>query len=72
MRDPQTTSIRRNLDRDNLGVVKRYQLKELLESRLGVGLTEIQLSTLLHNMGVAQDNGLVPYPAFLELFTASR
>ena len=66
------SSLYRHLDRDNLGVVKRYQFKEKLESRLNIKLNTEQVSSILQSIGADPDKGLVPYPAFLELFSSSR
>ena len=53
-------------------MVKRYQFKEMLESRLNIKLNTEQVSSILQNIGADPDKGLVPYPAFLELFSSSR
>ena len=62
----------RQLDRENLGVIKRYQFKELLEVRFNIKISDEELKSVLRPLLEDSAHGLVPYAQFLELFTASR
>lgn len=62
----------KQLDRDNLGVIKRYQFKELLEARFNMKISDDELKSLVQPLNVGSMHGLVPYGRFLELFSSSR
>ena len=62
----------RQLDRDNLGVIKRYQFKELLEARFKVRVTDEELTSVLRPLLEDTNLSLIPYARFLELFSSPR
>lgn len=62
----------RQLDRDNLGVVKRYQFKDLLETRFNIKLTDEELNSIARPLLANYTDALIPYAEFLELFSSSR
>ncbi|EDO36810.1 predicted protein [Nematostella vectensis] len=62
----------KSLDRENMGVVKKYQFKELLEARFGIRLNKEQLAAIRLRIGDDPASGLVPYPRFLEEFNHIR
>lgn len=62
----------KQLDRDNLGVVKRYQFKDLLETRFYIKLTDEELSSIARPLRANYTDALIPYAEFLELFSSSR
>ena len=62
----------RQLDRDNLGLIKRYQFKELLETRFKMKVTNDELSSVLRPLLEDTNHGLIPYAQFLELFISPR
>jgi len=62
----------RQFDRENLGVIKKYQFQELLNARFGIQLTRKQTVELLKKTGAEESDGLVSYGKFLENFTTHR
>ena len=62
----------RTLDRDNLGVIKRYQFKELLEARFNIKVSDEELNSVVRPLLEDSAHGLIPYAQFLELFSCSR
>ena len=62
----------RQLDRDNLGVIKRYQFKELLEARFKMKVTDDELTSVLRPLLEDTNHSLIPYARFLELFSSPR
>lgn len=62
----------RQLDRDNLGVIKRYQFKDLLEARFKVKVSDEELESVLRLLLEESNHSLIPYARFLELFSSSR
>lgn len=62
----------KQLDRDNLGLIKRYQFKELLETRFKMKVTNDELSSVLRPLLEDTNHGLIPYAQFLELFISPR
>ncbi|KAJ7337902.1 hypothetical protein OS493_008061 [Desmophyllum pertusum] len=62
----------KQLDRDNLGVIKRYQFKDLLETRFKVKVSDEELTSVLRPLLEDSNHGLIPYARFLELFSSSR
>ncbi|XP_068744261.1 EF-hand calcium-binding domain-containing protein 6-like isoform X1 [Montipora capricornis] len=61
----------KQLDRDNLGVVKRYQFKDLLETRFNIKITDEEIKLLVRPLLADSTHALVPYAQFLELFSSS-
>ena len=62
----------RQLDRDNLGVVKRYQFKDLLEARFKVKVSDEELASVVRPLMEDTNLSLIPYARFLELFSSPR
>lgn len=62
----------KQLDRDNLGVIKRYQFKELLEARFKMKVTDDELTSVLRPLLEDTNHSLIPYARFLELFSSPR
>ena len=62
----------RQLDRDNLGVIKRYQFKDLLETRFKVKVSDEELTSISRPLLEDSNQSLIPYARFLELFSSSR
>jgi hypothetical protein len=62
----------RQLDRENLGLIKRYQFQEMLDARFGVKLTKGQISEMVRKIGAETNDGLVSYGRFLEEFSSHR
>ena len=61
----------RQLDRDNLGVIKRYQFKDLLETRFNMKFRDDELNSVVPPLVEGSMQSLIPYGRFLELFTSS-
>ena len=61
----------RQLDRDNLGVIKRYQFKDLLETRFNMKIRDDELNSVVQPLVESSMQSLIPYGRFLELFTSS-
>lgn len=61
----------RQLDRDNLGVIKRYQFKDLLETRFNMKIKDDELNSVVQPLVEGSMQSLIPYGRFLELFTSS-
>ena len=59
----------RKCDKYNIGVVTQYEFKEAIERLLGYSMTDSQWAELKEDVGLDAD-GLVPYPKFLERFSA--
>ncbi|KAM7438381.1 hypothetical protein ABFA07_012094 [Porites harrisoni] len=61
----------KQLDRDNLGVIKRYQFKDLLETRFNMKIKDDELNSVVQPLVEGSMQSLIPYGRFLELFTSS-
>ena len=61
----------RQLDRDNLGVIKRYQFKDLLGTRFNMKIKDDELNSVVQALLEGSMQCLIPYGRFLELFTSS-
>ena len=53
-------------------MVKRYQFKDLLETRFYIKLTDEELSSIARPLRANYTDALIPYAEFLELFSSSR
>lgn len=62
----------KQLDRDNLGVIKRYQFKDLLEARFKVKVSDEELASVVRPLMEDNNLSLIPYARFLELFSSPR
>lgn len=62
----------KQLDRDNLGVIKRYQFKDLLEVRFKMKVSDEELALVVRPLMEDTHLSLIPYARFLELFSSPR